>query len=66
MKTSKAQLHDLSERLRTSATLYRGKADTQDRHACSVDVLAELPEEAASAALGLLKAKMSVWFPTEN
>ncbi len=62
MKTSKEQLEALAKRLRESATVYRGKADGQDRHSCAVEFLATLDESAAKIALVKLMETMPSWF----
>ncbi len=62
MSTTKDRLKALALRLRTSASLYREKGNTQDRYACYIEVLAEAPEEGAKEGLELLVAKMPSWF----
>ncbi len=66
MKTAAQQLAELAVRLRSSATIYRGKADTQDRHACAVELLAVFDETEAKAALAKLMETMPAWFPVTN
>ncbi len=60
--SAKKELEDLAKRLRTSADLYRQKSNKQDRHACGVEVLAELSEEHAKHALDALKKEVPAWF----
>ncbi len=66
MKTAKEQLTALANRLRESATVYRGKADSQDRHSCAVEFLATLDESAAKIALVRLIETMPSWFVSPN
>ncbi len=60
--SAKKQLNDLAARLRTSADLYRAKGNKQDKHACGVEVLAELSEEHAQKALEALLKEVPEWF----
>lgn len=62
--TAKEQLAALSARLRTSADLYRYKANDQDKHACYVDVLAALDEPEAKTALDAIVVSLPGWFPS--
>lgn len=61
---AKEQLEGLSKRLRISADVFRDRANTQDRHACYVDVLASTDEIGAAKSLAYLMLHMPSWFPS--
>ena len=61
---SSARLKEIAEKLRVSANAYRKNADTQDREAIHVEILAELPEDEAATALTELMRVRPKWFPS--
>lgn len=62
--TAKEQLAAVVKTLRTSADLYRDRANRQDRQACYVDCLTEVSEEEAASALVVLMKMYPAWFPS--
>lgn len=59
---AKETLSGLAVRLRESAMGYREKANSQDRHACSIEILAALDEDRAAVALKELMKSIPQWF----